>query len=251
VVADICASRRGDETWPWYPGESGRVNTQADGNAPCRSLNMAADAAPVPARRRPPGIPLPSPSRPRGGSFLAAGRLSSDRLNTTIKQSPATAPGSGCLREVCAPARPARGAVLAQPPSKSAFHNKLLAALPSDALARLLPKLHAVNLPLRKTLCVPQERIEAIYFIESGWVSMVAHLDEGTQAEVGLVGFEGMIGLPLVVGVETASTDTYMQASGTAARGTDGPWPCAGKVVLGADDFSGVLAERYGYVIER
>jgi hypothetical protein len=69
---------------------------------------------------------------------------------------------------------------LAQPPSKSAIRNKLLAALPSDALARLLPKLHAVTLPLRKTLCIPQERIEAVYFIESGWVSMVAHLDEGT-----------------------------------------------------------------------
>jgi hypothetical protein len=32
----------------------------------------------------------------------------------------------------------------------------------------------------------------------------VAHLDEGSQAEVGLVGFEGMIGLPIVVGVDTA-----------------------------------------------
>jgi CRP-like cAMP-binding protein len=47
---------------------------------------------------------------------------------------------------------------------------------------------------------------------------MVAHLDEGTQAEVGLVGFEGMIGLPLVVGVDTAFTDTYMQASGTGLQ---------------------------------
>lgn len=47
---------------------------------------------------------------------------------------------------------------------------------------------------------------------------MVAHLDDGTQAEVGLVGFEGMNGLPLVVGVDTAFTDTYMQASGTGLQ---------------------------------
>jgi CRP-like cAMP-binding protein len=107
---------------------------------------------------------------------------------------------------------------LAQSPSKSAVRNKLLAALPCDALVRLLPKLHAVTLPVRKTLLVPQERIEAAYFIESGWVSMVAHLDDGTQAEVGLVGFEGMIGLPLVVGVDTAFADTYMQASGTGLQ---------------------------------
>ena len=107
---------------------------------------------------------------------------------------------------------------MAQPPSTSAIRNKLLAALPAAALARLLPKLHAVALPLRKTLLVPQKRIEAVYFIESGWVSMVAHLDDGTQAEVGLVGFEGMIGLPVVVGVDTAFTDTYMQASGTGLQ---------------------------------
>jgi CRP-like cAMP-binding protein len=47
---------------------------------------------------------------------------------------------------------------------------------------------------------------------------MVAHLDDGTQAEVELVAFEGMIGLPLVVGVDTAFTDTYMQASGTGLQ---------------------------------
>lgn len=107
---------------------------------------------------------------------------------------------------------------MAQPPPDSPVRNKLLAALPPDALARLLPKLHAVTLPVRRTLFVPQGRIEAVYFIESGWVSMVAHLDDGTQAEVGLIGFEGMVGLPLVVGVDTAFADTYMQASGTGLR---------------------------------
>ena len=114
--------------------------------------------------------------------------------------------------------RPSQREEPSWPSPRRAIRNKLLAALPSDALARLLPKLHAVNLPVRRTLCVPQERIEAAYFIESGWVSMVAHLDEGTQAEVGLVGFEGMIGLPLVVGVDTAFTDTYMQASGAGLQ---------------------------------
>jgi hypothetical protein len=51
--------------------------------------------------------------------------------------------------------------------------NRLLLALPSDNLARLLPKLSAVSLPLRKNLLVPQGRIEAVYFIESGWASVV------------------------------------------------------------------------------
>lgn len=104
---------------------------------------------------------------------------------------------------------------MVQPLPISTVRNKLLAALPPDILAQLLPKLHVVALPVRRTLMVPQGRIEAIYFIESGWVSTVAHLDDGTQTEIGLIGFEGMIGLPLVLGVDTAFADTYMQADGT------------------------------------
>jgi CRP-like cAMP-binding protein len=94
----------------------------------------------------------------------------------------------------------------------------LLAALPPENLTGLLPKLRAVSLPLKKTLVVPHERIEAVYFIESGWASVVAHLDNGTQAEVGLIGREGMVGLPLIAGVDTGFAETYIQADATALQ---------------------------------
>jgi CRP-like cAMP-binding protein len=110
------------------------------------------------------------------------------------------------------------GAIVAQPPSSSAVRNGLLAALPPENLAQLLPKLHAVSLPLKKTLLVPQGRIEAVHFIESGWASVVAQLNDGTQAEVGLVGREGIVGLSLLGGVDTAFAETYMQAGGTGLR---------------------------------
>lgn len=96
--------------------------------------------------------------------------------------------------------------------------NQLLTALPPDVLARLMPKLRPVTLSLRQTLRVPGQSIDAVYFIESGWVSMVAHLDEGIQAEVGLIGREGMVGAPLAAGVETEFAETYVQAAGTALR---------------------------------
>jgi CRP-like cAMP-binding protein len=96
--------------------------------------------------------------------------------------------------------------------------NRLLLSLPPDNLERLLPKLRTVALPVRKGLMAPQEPIEAIYFLQSGWASMVAVLDDGNQAEVGLIGSEGMIGLPLVVGVETAFSGTYMQATGVGLQ---------------------------------
>ncbi len=102
--------------------------------------------------------------------------------------------------------------------SRPAVRNRLLSALPSDNLAQLLPRMLAVDLPLRKTLLVPNERIEAVYFIESGWASVVAPLSDGMQAEVGLVGREGMVGLPLFGGVETAFAETYMQAGGTGLQ---------------------------------
>jgi CRP-like cAMP-binding protein len=107
---------------------------------------------------------------------------------------------------------------VAQSPPSSAVRNGLLAALPPENLAQLLPKLHAVSLPLRKQLLVPQKRIEAVYFIEGGWASVVAQLNDGTQAEVGLIGREGMVGLALIGGVETAFAETYMQAAGTGLQ---------------------------------
>ena len=107
---------------------------------------------------------------------------------------------------------------MAQDPSSPVVRNRLLAALPPDNLTQLLTKLRPVSLPLRKALLAPQGRIETVYFMESGWASMVAQLDDGTQAEVGLIGREGMVGLALIGGVETAFAETYMQAAGTALQ---------------------------------
>jgi CRP-like cAMP-binding protein len=106
---------------------------------------------------------------------------------------------------------------MAQAPNP-AVRNRLLSALPSGNLAQLLPKLQAVSLPVRKSLLVPQERIAAVYFIESGWASVVAQLNDGMQAEIGLIGREGMVGYPLIGGVETAFAETYMQAGGAGLQ---------------------------------
>jgi CRP-like cAMP-binding protein len=107
---------------------------------------------------------------------------------------------------------------MARSTSSSAVRNRLLTALPPDNLAQLLPKLHAVPLPLRKNLLVPQGRIEAVYFIETGWASVVAQSNDGAQTEIGLIGLEGMVGLALIGGVDTAFAETYMQAGGTGLQ---------------------------------
>jgi CRP-like cAMP-binding protein len=101
-------------------------------------------------------------------------------------------------------------------PSSVAIRNRLLTALPPNVLSRLLPQLHPVSLSVRDTPFPPETAIEAVHFVETGWVSLVSALDDGAQAEVGLIGREGMVGLPLIIGVETAFEEAFVQADGTA-----------------------------------
>ena len=103
-------------------------------------------------------------------------------------------------------------------PHPSVVRNHLLAALPAGVLAQLLPELRPVTLDLRQVLYAADAPIEAVYFHEVGWTSMLAHLEDGLTAEVGVVGREGMVGLPLVFGVETTFVEAMVQGPGTALR---------------------------------
>src|SRR3954454_5162672 len=76
----------------------------------------------------------------------------------------------------------------------AAPRNHLLAVLPPEVLGRLWPRLEIVELPLRQVLHAVETPIETIYFPETGWISMVAMLENGDGAEVGLVGCEGVVG---------------------------------------------------------
>ena len=96
--------------------------------------------------------------------------------------------------------------------------NGLLAALAPGDLAELWPGLKPVALTLRQILQVPEEPIDAVYFPESGWISMLALLADGGAAEIGIIGREGMVGLPLLYGAETSSVEAMVQGPGTALR---------------------------------
>lgn len=107
--------------------------------------------------------------------------------------------------------------VLADQPI-SAPRNRLLAALPPDVLARLQPRLEPVELALRQILQEPGKPIATIYFPESGWISMMAYMEDGDAAEVGLVGREGFVGLPVLLGGDSDDLEAMVQAPGTALR---------------------------------
>src|SRR3954454_10554482 len=92
-------------------------------------------------------------------------------------------------------------------------NNKLLASLSTGDFGLLEPHLEPVNLGVRKHLEKPNQRISAAYFPESGFASVVA-VQRGKNVEVGLIGREGMTGLPIVLGNHRSPHATYIQASG-------------------------------------
>ena len=90
--------------------------------------------------------------------------------------------------------------------------NLILSRLSKTDLALLEPHLEPVDLPLRKVLGRANKKITAVYFPESGFASVV--VNTGKPIEVGLIGREGMTGLPVVLGGDRSDNETYMQAAG-------------------------------------
>ena len=103
-------------------------------------------------------------------------------------------------------------------PTSRTVRNRLLRLLPPAELERLWPRLEPVELPMRSVLLTPGATVEHVHFLETGTVSMIAMLEDGVQIEVGLVGSEGMAGLPLLLGVATSAREVMAQLDGTALR---------------------------------
>ena len=98
---------------------------------------------------------------------------------------------------------------MAHPPSQ----NGILSRLSEADFALLEPHLEPVDLPLRKVLERRAKPIKAIYFPESGFASVVANGDK-RPIEVGLIGREGMTGLPVILGNDRNANEVFIQAAG-------------------------------------
>ena len=98
------------------------------------------------------------------------------------------------------------------------FHNRLLAALAPSDLALLQPHFTGVTLDRRHPLEFPNKKIEHVYFVEHGIASVVAAGESGRQIEVGLIGCEGVTGLPVILGDDRSPHSTYMQVGGSGQK---------------------------------
>ena len=95
--------------------------------------------------------------------------------------------------------------------------NRILSRLSQEEFGLLRPHLEAVELPVRKQLESRNKPIEAIYFIEHGFASVVAN-GTGRSIEVGIIGREGMTGLSVIMGTDRSPHETYMQVGGDGQR---------------------------------
>ena len=91
--------------------------------------------------------------------------------------------------------------------------NRLLRALSNADLALLQPDLESVALEVRKVLEEPNKPIKHSYFIERGLASIVAG-NSHKRLEVGLIGSEGMTGLPIVLGNDRSPHENFIQVAG-------------------------------------
>jgi CRP-like cAMP-binding protein len=96
--------------------------------------------------------------------------------------------------------------------------NHLLAALPRKDFQKLLPVLEPVELVYEEVLYKAHAPIRYVYFPKDCFVSMLTTVDNGWAAEVGLIGSEGMIGLPVALGTAVSPFRAVVQGGGTAMR---------------------------------
>jgi CRP-like cAMP-binding protein len=96
--------------------------------------------------------------------------------------------------------------------------NSLLAALPRRSYLRLLPGLAPVDLVFGDVLYEPGQPIRDVYFPTQSLVSLLTVVEGHLALEVGLVGREGMVGIPLALGIEVSPVRALVQGAGPALK---------------------------------
>src|SRR3954469_22621402 len=96
--------------------------------------------------------------------------------------------------------------------------NLLIQRMSDEDRQRLGPHFSEVRLAFKQTLLEQDKPIRHVYFVESGLMSMVTDLANGEIIETGTVGHEGLVGLPVVLGVHHAPSRLLCQIPGVGLR---------------------------------
>ena len=96
--------------------------------------------------------------------------------------------------------------------------NELLAALGPADLARWLPQLEAVTMPLGEVLYESGATLSHVYFPTTAIVSLLYVMENGASAEIAVVGNEGLVGISLFMGGESTPSRAVVQSAGEGFR---------------------------------
>ncbi len=96
--------------------------------------------------------------------------------------------------------------------------NLLLAELPGEVLQRLGPNMERVHMPSGQALCEPGVPMREVYFPESSVVAMSYAMEDGSSAEVALVGPEGVVGVRLLLGATALTVHATVQSAGLGVK---------------------------------
>jgi len=117
--------------------------------------------------------------------------------------------------------------------ARAGIRNRLLQKISLEDWDLIGPHLEAMTLKERQVIEVPGKPITHAYFLEIGVASVVAVDAEDHRIEVGVIGYEGVTGVPLIMGDSRAQHSTYMQIGGSGHR-------------ISQDAFCGAIAQSEG-----
>jgi CRP-like cAMP-binding protein len=96
--------------------------------------------------------------------------------------------------------------------------NHLLAALPAEDYARLLPDLELMAMPLGWAVYESGAHMAFLYFPTTSIVSLLYVMESGGSAEIAITGNEGLVGISLFMGGETTPSRAVVQSAGNGYR---------------------------------
>ena len=96
--------------------------------------------------------------------------------------------------------------------------NQILAALPPAEWERWRPQLEAVDMPLGKALYESGKTLAHLYFPTTSIVSLLYVMENGSSAEIAIVGHEGLVGISLFMGGDSTPSRAVVQSAGKGFR---------------------------------
>jgi len=97
---------------------------------------------------------------------------------------------------------------------EEAFQNHLLADVSDEESARLRANLQLIFLPLGQVLYESGEKMDYVYFPTTAIISLLYIMENGSSAEIGIVGNDGLVGIAIFMGGDTTPNRAVVQSAG-------------------------------------